>query len=461
MKEKKLKKTMDLLHGSLWDKILMFALPLAASSILQQLFNSADVAVVGQVNGSEALAAVGSNGAVINLLVNIFVGLSVGANVIIARYIGEGNKNKVQDAVHTSVLVALISGVILSFIGIAITEPILGMMSTPDGIIGLASVYLRIYFLGMPFAMLYNFGAAILRSIGDTKRPFICLLVSGIVNVVLNLFFVIVCDLSVAGVGIATVISNIISATMVLYFLTHENSAIKVSLKKLRINVKILKETAKIGLPAGLQGVVFSFSNICVQSALNGLGAIKVAGSAAALNFEYFVYFLLNAFTQACVTFMSQNYGACEYERCKRVSRLCMIMGFVFSTALSVTFYLLGDKVLRFYTTDSAVIEIGLVRMKYCLLLQFVGVFMDVYSGSLRGLGYSLLPALISLVSSCGIRLLWIYTVFTKVHNFTALVSIYPISWVLGSAGTIIAYAVISRKLLNRSKEKAVSVNLS
>lgn len=459
MQNKRVKKEIDLIHGSLWDKILIFALPLAASSILQQLFNSADVAVVGQFAGSRALAAVGSNGAVINLLVNIFVGLSVGANVIIARYIGEGNKNKVQDAVHTAVLVALVSGVILTALGLLVTRPILMLMSTPDDIIDLAVVYLRIYFLGMPFVMLYNFGAAILRGIGDTKRPFICLLVSGIVNVLLNLFFVIVCRLSVAGVGIATVISNIISSGMVLYFLTHEEGAIRVSLKKLRINIKILKEISKIGLPAGLQGVVFSFSNICVQSALNSLGSDAVAGSAAALNFEYFVYFLLNAFTQACITFMSQNYGAGEYGRCRRITRICVVLGFAFSTALSLIFYLLGDNALRFYTTEPAVMEIGLVRMKYCLLMQFVGVFMDVFSGSLRGLGRSLMPALISLASSCGIRLLWIYTVFPKVPAFETLVSVYPISWMFGSAGTIIAYIAVSRKLLG--KRTGVSANIS
>ncbi len=450
MKAKRLKKEMDLIHGSLWDKILIFALPLAASSILQQLFNSADVAVVGQFAGSRALAAVGSNGAVINLLVNIFVGLSVGANVIIARYLGEGNKQKVENAVHTSVLVALASGVILTLLGLLITRPILTMMSTPDDIIDLAVIYLRIYFLGMPFIMLYNFGAAILRSMGDTKRPFICLLVSGVVNVLLNLFFVIVCELSVAGVGIATVISNIISSGMVLYFLTHEEGAIRVSLEKLRIDKKILKEISKIGLPAGLQGVVFSFSNICVQSALNSLGSDVVAGSAAALNFEYFVYFLLNAFTQACVTFMSQNYGAGEYERCKRITRICVLMGFAFSTALSLIFYFFGAGVLRFYTTEPAVIEIGIIRMKYCLLMQFVSVFMDVYSGSLRGLGNSLLPALISLASSCGIRLLWIYTVFPRIPEFKTVVSVYPISWLFGSAGTIIAYIIVSRHLLKK-----------
>lgn len=457
MKEKK--KEMDLLHGSLWDKILMFALPLAASSILQQLFNSADVAVVGHFAGSRALAAVGSNGAVINLLVNIFVGLAVGANVIIARFIGEGNRKKIESAVHTAIMVAIISGFIIMAIGLIITRPILTLMSTPDDIIDLAILYLRIYFLGMPFMMLYNFGAAILRSRGDTKRPFICLLISGIVNVVLNLFFVIVCKLSVAGVGIATVMSNVISSLMVLYFLMHEDSEIKLTLKNLRIDFRVLKEIAKIGLPAGLQGVVFSFSNICIQSALNSLGSDTVAGSAAALNFEYFVYFLLNSFTQACVTFTSQNYGAKEYGRCHKTTQLCVLMGFISSTALSLAFYFLGDIVLRFYTSESAVIEIGLVRMKYCLVMQFVSVFMDVFSGSLRGLGHSFVPALIALASSCGFRLLWVYTVFPVHHTFTTLVMSYPLSWVIGSAGTMIAYFVVIRKIRKRNQAAAASIS--
>ena len=341
MYKQKTKKVMDLLNGSIWDKILMFALPLAASSILQQLFNSADVAVVGQFAGSRALAAVGSNGAVINLLVNIFVGLSVGANVVIARCLGEGNKQRIRDAVHTSVLVALVSGFFVMIVGITVTRPILTLMSTPDDIIDLAVVYLRIYFLGMPFIMLYNFGAAILRSKGDTKRPFLCLLASGIVNVLLNLFFVIVCGLSVAGVGMATVISNAISSGMILYFLTHEKSEIRLSLRNLKIDKRILKEITRIGLPAGLQGMVFSFSNICVQSALNSLGSDAVAGSAAALNFEYFVYFLLNSFTQACVTFTSQNYGANKYDRCKKIALISFGMGLAFSTVLSIIFYFL------------------------------------------------------------------------------------------------------------------------
>ncbi|MCH5210301.1 MAG: MATE family efflux transporter [Oscillospiraceae bacterium] len=442
------KRNMDLTSGSIWNKILIFALPLAASSILQQLFNSADVAIVGHFAGSRALAAVGSNGAVINLLVNIFVGLSVGANVIIARYLGQRNEERVHKAVHTAILVAILSGLIIMFLGIIITKPILELMSTPDDIIDLAVVYLRIYFLGMPFMMVYNFGAAILRSMGDTKRPFLCLLISGIVNVILNLFFVIVCKLSVAGVAIATVSSNIISACMVIYFLTHEEGPVKLSLKELSIDGRILKDITKIGLPAGLQGVVFSFSNICAQSALNTLGSDVVAGSAAALNFEYFVFFLLNAFTQACVTFTSQNYGAGNFARCKRVTLLCSIMGTVFPTILSAAFLLLGETALKFYTTEPAVIAVGLVRMRYCLVFQFTSALMDVLSGSMRGLGYSLLPAILSLIGSCGLRLLWIYTIFPQAPSFERLLVVYPVTWAMTSLSMLIAYMWVSRRVM-------------
>lgn len=439
------KKEMDMLHGSLWNKILLFALPLAASSILQQLFNSADVAVVGRFAGSRALAAVGSNGAVVNLLVNIFVGLSVGANVVIAGYLGGDNKTKVRSAAHTAVLISLISGVIITYVGLLITRPILTLMSTPDDIIDLAVVYLRIYFLGMPFIMLYNFGSAILRSRGDTKRPFICLVVSGVVNVLLNLFFVIVCRMSVAGVGIATVIANIVSSGLLLYFLTHEPGPLRIKLRNLKIDRGILKEIIRIGLPAGLQGVVFSASNVCVQSGLNSLGSDVVAGSAAALNFEFFVYFLLNAFSQACVTFTGQNYGAGDYKRCTRVALLCVGMGILFTGVLSGIFVFFGNTFIRFYVTEPAVIEIGLQRMRCVLTFQIVNAAMDVLSGSMRGMGHSLVPALISVAGVCGVRILWLYTAFEKSHTFMTLILVYPVSWGVTSLAITAAYIFVKR----------------
>ncbi|MCH5185721.1 MAG: MATE family efflux transporter [Oscillospiraceae bacterium] len=443
-----------MLSGSLWNKILMFAVPLAASSMLQQLFNSADVAVVGRFAGSRALAAVGSNGPVINLLVNIFVGLSVGANVAIARYLGAGNRERAKRAAHTAVLVAVISGLIICLLGMIITRPILTLMSTPDDIINLSVLYLRIYFTGMPFIMLYNFGSAIMRSRGDTKRPLLCLTVSGVVNVLLNLFFVIVCKMSVAGVGIATVISNIISSGMLLYFLMTDKSDLRINIRELKIDKTIFTEIARIGVPAGLQGMVFSLSNVCIQSGLNSLGSDYVAGSAAAINFEFMLYFLLNAFTQACVTFTGQNYGAGNYKRCDRVAVLCSSMAFAAITLLSVFFIIFGKYLLVFYTSEPIVIEYAVMRMKYVLIFQTVNMFTDVLSGSMRGMGCSLVPTIITAAGACGLRILWVYTVFAKSPDFRTLLLVYPVSWIVTSVAIFAAFMVV-RKISYGDKIKA------
>lgn len=374
--EKSEHKDMDMLHGSLWNKILLFAIPIAASSVLQQLFNSADVAVVGRFAGRQALAAVGSNQAVINLLINLFVGLSVGANVMIARYIGENKRDKIQAAVQTAITIAVISGIFLIGFGFFMSKFMLELMSTPEDVIDLAILYLRIYFAGMPFIMVYNFGAAILRSKGDTRRPLICLVVSGVVNVLLNLLFVIVCHLSVAGVAIATVLANVISSGMVVCFLMHEEGELHLELKKLSVDKKILVDMARIGVPAGVQGMVFSLSNICIQTALNGFGSLAVAGSAAAVNFEFFSYFLMNAFSQAAVTFVSQNYGAGKYKRCRRVIWMCVAAGAVSSGLLSLLFVLSGKWIIQVYTANPVAIQYGLIRMRHILLFQFINAVM-------------------------------------------------------------------------------------
>ena len=328
-KSKGISNQMDMLNGSIFDKILLFALPLAISSILQQLFNSVDVAVVGRFASSEALAAVGSNSSVISLLINLFVGISVGANVVIANYIGQGKTEKIQDAVHTVMIVSLISGVFLLVLGLMIARPILEIMGTPENVIDLAVLYLHIYFLGMPFLMIYNFGAAVLRSKGDTKRPLYCLIISGVINACLNLLFVIVFKLSVAGVAIATVIADGVSAVLIIYFLMNEEETIRLRLNKLKIKKSELIKVIKIGVPAGLQGVVFSVSNVCIQTAINSFGSDAVAGSATELNFEYFTYFTISAFVQAAVTFTSQNYGARNFKRCKKIFVYSMISSVV------------------------------------------------------------------------------------------------------------------------------------
>lgn len=445
-------RSMDMLSGSLWDKILMFALPLAASSMLQQLFNSADIAVVGQFAGSRALAAVGSNGPIINLLVNIFVGLSVGANVVISRLIGQGREKQVSEGVHTAICTALISGVFLLLVGVAVTKPMLILMSAPEDIIDLAALYLKIYFLGMPFIMIYNFGSAVLRSRGDTKRPFICLVVSGVVNVILNLFFVIVCKLSVAGVGIATVISNIISALMILYFLIKEDGPLKLDIKKLRISTRILREIARIGIPAGVQGMVFSLSNICIQSAINSLGSNVVAGCAAAVNLECFVYFIINAFSQANVTFTSQNYGAGNEKRCSRSMALCLGMGALSAAILSGLFIIFGRTILKVYTTELAVLDIAFSRVRFVVAFQLLNTVIDITSGSMRGLGYSAVPALVSLVGVCGLRLVWVYTIFARHRDFMTLMTAYPASWTITAIAVLISYFIIRRRAFAKNR---------
>lgn len=419
----------DMLSGSLWDKILMFALPLAASSMLQQLFNSADVAVVGKFTGKQALAAVGSNGPVINLLVNFFVGISVGTNVVIARYIGSGNEKRANSAAHTAVLVSVICGFVIMALGLLVSPLILNLIGTPDDFIDLAVLYLRIYFCGMPFMMLYNFCSAIFRSKGDTKKPLIYLFVSGIVNVILNLIFVIVFKMGVAGVAIATVISNMISSVLMLRSLTKEEGAIKITLKNLKIDKRNLSEIIRVGMPAGIQGMVFSISNVCVLSGLNLLGTDVVSASSAAQNYENLIYFMSNSFAQATVTFVSQNYGAGNLKRCKRAVLIGMGLSVAASAAMFAVFIVFRTPLLGIYTDDKEIIRIASQRLAVVGGTHFMCGIMDNLSCCMRGLGYSLEPALISMAGACGLRVLWIYTVFKKVQTFTMLVAVYPISW--------------------------------
>ncbi len=440
-------KQVDMINGSLTNKIMLFALPLAASSILQQLFNSADVAVVGRFAGSQALAAVGSNGSVIALIINLFAGLSIGANVVVAKFIGQGRKEKANEAVHTSILVALISGFFLIAVGIILAKPILTLMDTPDDVINLATLYLRIYFVGMPFVMVYNFGSSILRSKGDTKRPLICLVVSGIINIGLNLLLVIVFKLSVAGVAIATVVSNGVSSAMIIYYLMNEDDSIRLDLKKLSVKKEYLISIVRIGAPAGIQGMVFSLSNVCIQSAINSFGSNAVAGSAAAINFEYFTYFVINAFSQAAVTFTSQNYGAMKFDRCKRVFRITLLCSMVVCAIMSISFVVGSKYFIRIYTTDSSVIDFALIRMIHVLLFEFLPATYEISGGTLRGMGHSLVPAILTVIGSCGLRILWIYTVFKKFDTFEMLMNVYPVSWLITGAAVTLSYFVVRKKL--------------
>lgn len=446
-------KQMDMLQGSLLDKLFLFALPLAASSILQQLFNSVDVAVVGRFASSQEQAAVGCNGSVINLLLNLFVGISVGTNVVIASYIGQKQKGKIQNTVHTSMVVAVISGFFLLALGLLIAKPLLIIMQTPEDVLEHAVLYLRIYFLGMPFIMIYNFGAAILRSIGDTKRPLYCLLLSGIVNAVLNLFLVIVFHLGVAGVAIATVVSNVISAAMVWYFLTHESEPIQLRYDKLHITGSELKKILRIGIPAGLQGMVFSIANVFIQTELNGYGSDAVAGSAVTLNYEFMTYFVISAFNQTAVTFTSQNYGAGNYDRCKKIFRLCMLLSMVITGALSLSIVTGRGFFISLFTSKKAVAEYAAIRMIRILTLNFLGSTYEIGGAALRGMGYSMMPAILTVFGTCVFRLIWIYTVCRKYTSFAMLMNVYPISWMITGAAVLIAYYIIRSRCFQESQE--------
>lgn len=449
------KNEMDMLNGSISDKILLFALPLAASSILQQLFNSADVAVVGRYAGSAPLAAVGSTGSIIGLLINLFVGLSIGANVTAAKYLGQQNDEAVKRTVQTSMLLALISGIVLLVVGQIIIRPVLILMSTPEDVLPLATTYMRIYFLGMPFTMLYNFGSALLRSIGDTKRPLLCLTVSGVINLLLNLFFVIVCRLSVAGVAIATVSSNVVSSGLIILFLIREKSLIHLDLKALKINKRILREVARIGVPAGIQGMVFSFSNVCIQGALNTFGSVVVAGNSAALNFEYYTYYILSAFGQTCTTFVSQNMGAGNLKRCKGVVIRSAAMCAVFVAAASALFLIFDDMFLSIFTTEPEVMKYGFQRMHIVLVFQILNGMIEVFSGAMRGMGHSMPPAIITVIGVCGIRLVYVFTLFKVIGTVSGLLAVYPVSWIITAAAIVVIFVITYRKNIRESAAMA------
>lgn len=453
-------KQIDMLNGPLLGKILLFALPVAASGILQQLFNSTDMAVVGRFAGSQSLAAVGGNGSVINLLITLFIGLSIGANVVIANYIGQNKKEKVHEAVHTTMSIAIVSGFVLLVSGQFIARPILLLMGAPGDVIDLATLYLKIYFLGMPFIMIYNFGSAVLRSVGDTRRPLYALLVSGFINVGLNMVLVIVFKLDVAGVAIATSLANGVSAGIVVYYLINEDSDIKLSLRELSLNKDHMARIFKIGAPAGIQGMVFSISNVCIQSAINGFGSYAVAGSAAAVNFEIFTYFVTNSFAQAAVTFTSQNFGAQKYQRCKSIFRICICMGLVFTFIMNQSFIHWRYFFIDFYTSDSKVVHYAIIRMLEVELFTSIPVFYEVGAGALRGIGHSLLPAILTTIGSCLFRIFWVFTIFKDVSKFSKLMSVYPITWIITTVLVMFFYYRVRKKEFYRQRVSIDSSNI-
>ena len=441
-------------EGAVMPKMLKFAVPLMLSSILQLLFNAADVVVVGKFAGDNALAAVGCTGSLINLLINLFMGLSVGANVMVARHFGAKQEDKLKKSVHTSMFISVLGGILLTAVGVLFTEGILGLMETPEDVLPLAALYLRIYFMGMVPNMIYNFGSAILRAIGDTKRPMYFLTLAGIINVCLNLLFVICFEMGVAGVATATVIAQTISAVLVVICLMREKGAIRLILKDLKIDKKELLAILRIGLPAGMQGCIFSLSNVIIQKSVNGFGSITVSGNSAAANLEGFVYVSMNAFHQATISFMSQNYGAGRYDRLKKI----VISGLLCATAVGMTFgnleYFLGSTLLGIYTSSENVIAAGLVRMSIICTTYFLCGIMDVMVGVLRGVGYSFVPMIVSLCGVCGVRLTWLFTVFEmeEYHKVETVYISYPISWLFTFLIHLISYLVINKKMKNERK---------
>lgn len=436
-------------EGPVLTKILMFSIPLMFSSVLQILFNAADIVVVGKFVGDTALAAVGSNSALINLVTNLFIGLSIGANVIVARYFGGKQDENTSIAVHTSIALGFISGIILTLIGIIGAPFFLRIMLTPEDVLPQAVLYLRILFAGITSMMLYNFGSAVLRAVGDTKRPLYFLLLAGIINVILNLFFVIVLKMSVAGVALATILSQALSCVLVLWCLTKEDSAIKLNFRKIRINKIKFIQILKIGLPAGFQGVVFALSNTVIQSSVNSFGSVVMAGSAAAQNIEGIVYFAMNSFYQASISFTSQCYGAKKFARINRVlamSLLCVVAaGLICGHGLLFS----GYRILGIFSSNSQVIVAGMNRLSVILSTYFLCGIMDVLVGALRGIGYSVLPMVVSLVGSCLLRLLWLATVFQmeRFHTTTTVYLSYPISWAITLSVHAVCFAVLRRKL--------------
>lgn len=448
----KKKYEMDMCSGSVLQKMLLFALPLMCSGVLQLLFNAADIIVVGRYAGDNSLAAVGANTALINLFTNLFIGLSVGANVIAAREFGAKKEAELQKTVHTSMLLGLYSGILLAVLGICLTGRILVLMQTPGEILALASLYLKIFFLGMPASMVYNFGSALLRSVGDTRRPLYYLLAAGVINVILNLIFVIPLRMDVAGVALATIISQYISAILVIRCLMQEKSAIQLKMSALRFDLKKFSAILQIGLPAGFQGIVFSLSNVVIQSSVNLFGEIVVAGNSAASNLEGFVYIAMNSFYQAALSFTSQNYGAGKKERIRRI--LFCAEGCVIVTGLSLGWlsYLFGESLLKIYSSNMQVIEAGMVRMAIIMTTYALCGMMDVMVGMLRGLGYSFMPMVVSLIGACGLRLVWIATVFRmpSFHTVSTVYLSYPITWIITFLVHVICYCIVGRKAIAR-----------
>ena len=447
MNKQKKNYEMNMCEGPLAGKMLIFTIPLMFSGILQLLFNAADTIVVGRYAGSRALAAVGSTSSLINLLVNMFMGLSVGANILISRYYGAKKEDEIGQTVHTAITVAGAAGVFLAILGNIFAKPLLILMGSPTDVVELAAVYVKIYFLGMPVFMIYNYGASILRAVGDTKRPLYYLTTAGVVNVVLNLIFVIGLNMSVAGVALATVIAQCVSAALLLRCMCRMEGSCKLELKKLGIHKEKAWLLLRHGLPAGLQGSVFSFSNVLIQSSINSFGSVAMAGSSAAANIEGFIYTAMNSFQQTALCFTSQNLGGGKYDRINKVLRNSILMVAFVGLVMGGGCYLFGEKLLGVYTSDLEVISYGLIRFRWIGTIYFLCGIMDVLVGMLRGLGYAVVPMCVSIIGACGFRIVWIATVFAKFHSLDVLFSSYSISWILTGGTHLICFIIVWKKL--------------
>ena len=434
-------------NGTIMDKLISFSIPLMLSGILQLMFNAVDIVVVGRFSGSQALAAVGSTTALINVFTNLFIGISLGANVLAARYYAAGKTKEMSETVHTAIALAQVSGVAMAVIGVVFARGALEIMGTPDDVIAKSTLYMQIYFCGMPFFMMYNYGAAILRAVGDTKRPLIFLIVSGVINAVLNLFLVIGFHLDVAGVGIATVISQLVSCILVLRCLHHTESSYQLHLAKLRIRSVYLKQIFEVGVPAGIQSTVINISNAMLQSSVNSFGSIAMAGYTASNNIFGFLYVSVNSFTQACMSFTSQNYGVKKLKRMDRVLIDCMILSVVVTLILGSSVYIFGPEFLHIYSNQADVIKYGMEIFSYTTVTYFLCGLMDLFPGALRGMGYSTVPMILSIIGTVGVRIIWIYGLFPSHRSLTFLFLSYPVSWIATIIMQVICFWFVRKKI--------------
>lgn len=435
----------DMCNGSIMDKLVSFALPLMLSGILQLMFNAVDIIAVGRFSGSEALAAVGSTTALINVFTNLFIGISLGANVLAARFFAAGRKEEMSETVHTSITLALISGILMAFVGLVFSKGALELMGTPEDVIGLSTLYMRIYFMGMPFFMLYNYGAAILRAVGDTKRPLYFLIIAGVINAGLNMILVIVFGLGVAGVGIATVFSQMVSCVLVLICLCRTEGSYKLSFSKLSMKGYYLKQIFQVGIPAGIQSTVINFSNALLQSSVNSFGSTAMAGYTAANNILGFLYVSINSVTQACMSFTSQNFGVGKYKRMDRVLIDCMILSVGVALVLGCGAYFFGAEILQIYTEEADVIQCGVEILSITTVPYFLCGIMDLFPGALRGMGYSAVPMVLSIIGTVGMRVLWIFVFFPQHRSLYFLFISYPASWIATIVMQVVCYYFVRK----------------